>query len=134
MRILRGMFTNNKGTKDERIVEAVQTFARVDAWKQKVDLAGLFRRPLPDAADTVFGAWPSTIGGEDHYGHVIWSEQLGDVLGMIKKGITIEQTIAVRARASRGEDPERERRAARARARACSPRIGGCSPSSERSS
>ena len=45
----------------------------------KEDIGSLFLRPLPDAADTVFSAWPSTLGGEDHYGHVIWSEQqLGD--------------------------------------------------------
>ena len=34
VRILRGMFTNNKGTRDERIGECVSTFERVFKWKQ----------------------------------------------------------------------------------------------------
>ena len=66
VRIHRGMFTNNKGTREERLQETADTFARVHEWKARVgmdDDAKFFGSPLA-AAPGVYAAWPTVLGGE----------------------------------------------------------------------
>lgn len=37
-------------------------------------------------------------GGEDLYGHVLFTEGLGDVASLVDSGVTVEQVIEVRMR------------------------------------
>eukprot|EP00635_Sarcinochrysidales_sp_CCMP3193_P014560 CAMPEP_0118913656 /NCGR_PEP_ID=MMETSP1166-20130328/14369_1 /TAXON_ID=1104430 /ORGANISM="Chrysoreinhardia sp, Strain CCMP3193" /LENGTH=322 /DNA_ID=CAMNT_0006853221 /DNA_START=48 /DNA_END=1020 /DNA_ORIENTATION=- len=75
-RIFRGMITNNKGTEEHRIQEAVETYSRVGEWRRKN--ATTWLAPLKNE-EVLFKAMNSTVGGTDLYGHLIWGEKLGDV-------------------------------------------------------
>ena len=96
-RILRGMFTNNKGTRAERIGETVGTFERVFKWKQENGLLENAFARSSSVAPSVFRHWPTVIGGEDHYGHVVWTETLGDVSALVDAGVKEQQVLDVRA-------------------------------------
>ena len=97
-RILRGMFTNNKGTRDQRIAETVSTFERVFKWKQENGLnESSYFASSSAVAPSVFRHWPTVIGGEDHYGHLVWTETLGDVSALVDAGVKEQQVLDVRA-------------------------------------
>ena len=51
----------------------------------------------PAAARAVRAAWPTLVGGEDHYGHVVWTETLGDIGALVASGVSERAVIEVRA-------------------------------------
>lgn len=75
-RIYRGMMTNNKGSEEHRIQEAIETYERIGEWRQANLESWL--KPLKNE-EVLFQAMNSTVGGCDLYGHLVWGEKLGDI-------------------------------------------------------
>jgi hypothetical protein len=63
--MVRGMFTNNKGTRAERIAECVDSYQRVWAWKVAHSLDKPFA-VTHAAAPAVDAAWPAVRIGSWH--------------------------------------------------------------------
>jgi len=88
VRIFRGMITNNSGTEEERIAEAIETYDKVGAWL-KTD-GDILKKPVPKE-EALTAAMRTTIGGEDLHGHLVWCECLGDIAGLVDDGLTTDE-------------------------------------------
>ena len=96
VRIFRGMVTNNNGTDEENIAEAVETYGTVGTWLQENPDILTEKLPNEELLNSVMN---TRIGGVDFQGHLVWCESLGDIAGLIKKGLTTEQAKACRMKA-----------------------------------
>jgi len=98
-RLVRGLWTHNKGTPDERFAETVDAFERISAWRRDEAVDTILERRLK-GAETVMDHIRVTAGGSDLYGHVVWVEQLVDVAKLCHCGLETEEILAVRAQAT----------------------------------
>ena len=93
VRVFRGMITNNNGTDEENVAEAIETYAKVGAWLRET--GDVLKRAVPKE-DELTARMETTIGGEDLQGHLVWCEVLGDIAGLVEGGLTSEECKACR--------------------------------------
>ncbi|CAH0368054.1 unnamed protein product [Pelagomonas calceolata] len=93
VRIFRGMITNNNGTDDENVQEAIETYGTVGKWLR--EHPSILSEKLPKE-ELLNGVMNARVGGVDFQGHLVWCEQLGDIAGVVKKGLTVDEAKVLR--------------------------------------
>lgn len=98
-RLIRGLWTHNKGTADERFAETTEAFEKIARWRREKGIDDILTRRLK-GLDVVMKHIQMTAGGDDLYGHVVWVEQLVDVAKLCSCELTTEEIVLVRAQAT----------------------------------
>ena len=93
VRIFRGMITNNNGTDEENVQEAIETYDTVGKWLR--EHPSILSEKLPKE-ELLNGVMNARVGGVDFQGHLVWCEQLGDIAGVVKKGLTVDEAKVLR--------------------------------------
>ena len=93
VRIFRGMITNNNGTDEENVQEAIETYGTVGKWLR--EHPSILSEKLPKE-ELLNGVMNARVGGVDFQGHLVWCEQLGDIAGVVKKGLTVDEAKVLR--------------------------------------
>ena len=93
VRIFRGMITNNNGTDEENVQEAIETYQTVGKWLR--EHPSILSEKLPKE-ELLNGVMNARVGGVDFQGHLVWCEQLGDIAGVVKKGLTVDEAKVLR--------------------------------------
>ena len=93
VRIFRGMITNNNGTDEENVQEAIETYQTVGKWLR--EHPPILSEKLPKE-ELLNGVMNARVGGVDFQGHLVWCEQLGDIAGVVKKGLTVDEAKVLR--------------------------------------
>ena len=93
VRIFRGMITNNNGTDEENVQEAIETYGTVGKWLR--EHPSILSKKLPKE-ELLNGVMNARVGGVDFQGHLVWCEQLGDIAGVVKKGLTVDEAKVLR--------------------------------------
>lgn len=96
-RLIRGLWTHNKGTEEKRFEEAVEAFRTISEWRKKNEQ--LLQTELV-GFNEVMQHIRMIAGGDDLYGHVVWVEQLDGVAELCSTSLTTEQIVSVRAQAT----------------------------------
>ena len=107
-RMVRGMYTNNKGSHEARLKETMESFKTISAWRRKVGADGLVKRALP-GAEVVNAKARATMGGTDYYGHCVVVEQLDGIGDLCGCGLSVEEMLLVRAQQAEALDSEKVR-------------------------
>ena len=87
------MITNNNGTDEENVQEAIETYDTVGKWLR--EHPSILSEKLPKE-ELLNGVMNARVGGVDFQGHLVWCEQLGDIAGVVKKGLTVDEAKVLR--------------------------------------
>ncbi|KAJ8598927.1 hypothetical protein CTAYLR_009835 [Chrysophaeum taylorii] len=98
-RIIRGLWTHNKGTEAERLEQTKEAFVKISTWRREGKIDSILTRNLR-GLETVMEHIRMTAGGDDLYGHLIWVEQLVEVAALCSCDLTTEEIVLVRAQAT----------------------------------
>ena len=107
-RMVRGMYTNNKGSPKQRLAETVESFSVISKWRAQVGADDLVKRRL-EGAELVNAKARATVGGTDYYGHSVVVEQLDGIADLCGCGLTTDQMLLVRAQQAEALDAEKRR-------------------------
>ncbi|KAJ1459831.1 CRAL-TRIO domain-containing protein [Pelagophyceae sp. CCMP2097] len=94
IRIFHGMMTNNKGTHEAMVKEAVETYERVGIWRRE-HAADVMTKEL-HGEQLLYETMHTHLGGYDLYGHLIWAERLGDISQIVDAPLNTEEAKAIR--------------------------------------
>ena len=93
IRIYRGMITNNKGTPEERVAEAIDMYQRCAVFfRENKDILTKSLKGEPQ----LNACMGTLVGGLDYYGHQVWAEKLGDIAAVVDHPVTPDEAKLIR--------------------------------------
>lgn len=95
-RLIRGLWSHNKGNAKLRFEQTKEAFRKISAWRRENKIDTILTRKLK-GFELVMKHIRTTVGGDDLYGHIIWVEQLVEVAALCSSDLTSEEIVMVRA-------------------------------------
>lgn len=95
-RIIRGLWSHNKGSAKLRFEQTKEAFRKISTWRRENNIDTILTRKLK-GSELVMKHIRTTVGGDDLYGHIVWVEQLVEVAALCSCDLTSKEIVMVRA-------------------------------------